>query len=86
MPTGGAKLLPPLCFIVLKSVISFYYLFCLLYMSSCFSAHADAYSNIERSYIGNNFELEVLLVSIWHCVQTPYNWKGHIACGTLHIT
>ena len=28
----------------------------------------DAYPNIERSYLGDNFEFEVLHISIWCCV------------------
>lgn len=63
------------------------YFICVLFIScDCWhSIYADAYSNIERSYIGNNFELEILPISIWHCLQTPSHWKGHITCGTLHV-
>lgn len=42
---------------------------------------ADAYPNMERSYIGDNIEFEVSHVSIWHCIQTPSHWKGYITRG-----
>ena len=32
------------------------------------SSFAGTYTNIQRSYIGNNFEFEVLGVPIWHCI------------------
>lgn len=41
------------------------------------------YSNIARSNIGDDFDFEVLHISIWHCVQTPSHRKGHITCGNL---
>ncbi|XP_022987560.1 uncharacterized protein LOC111485091 isoform X1 [Cucurbita maxima] len=41
------------------------------------------YSNIARTNIGDNFDCEVLHISIWNCVQTPSHRKAHITCGNL---
>jgi hypothetical protein len=49
------------------------------------SSYADAYTNIERSYFGNNFEFEVLRIPIWHRIQTTYHRKEYITCGTLLV-
>jgi hypothetical protein len=57
----------------------------LFWFVSCGDSHADAYTNIERSYIGNNFEFEVLHIPIWHRIQTTYYRKEYITCGTLLV-
>ncbi|KAG7023079.1 Callose synthase 10, partial [Cucurbita argyrosperma subsp. argyrosperma] len=38
------------------------------------------FSNIARTDIGDNFDCELLHISIWNCVQTPSHRKEHITC------
>lgn len=42
---------------------------------------ADAYPDIKRTDPGDHFELEVLHVSVWRCVQAQSHWERHLTCG-----
>lgn len=75
-----------LCFALFKSFFSL--LFSVVLFQSClvtgklFLLVVAAYPNTERPSTGNDFELEILDVSIWDCVQAPPHCRRYITCGT----